>query len=169
MGGEAIEGNLIGTAADGTTPLGNGGNGVHVVMDGIDNGDQIGGTTAGAGNTIADNGADGVLVSGGLGGRGLVVRGNSIDNNTGLGIDMAPSTDESIGAPTIAAATFAPGGLQVSGSGPASPRRSSTSTRALPAIPPGSGEGAQFLGTLPGNFPAQTFSGTVAGPAPATP
>ena len=165
MGGEAIEGNLIGTAADGTTPLGNGSNGVHVVMDGIDNGDQIGGTTAGAGNTIADNGADGVLVSGGLG-RGLVVRGNSIDNNTGLGIDMAPSTDESIGAPTIAAATFAPGGLQVSGSGPASSSEEFDIYASPACDPSGSGEGAQFLGTLPGNFPAQTFSGTVAAPSP---
>jgi WD40-like Beta Propeller Repeat/Right handed beta helix region len=165
MGGEAIEGNLIGTAADGTSALGNGSNGVHVVMDGIDNGDQIGGTTAGAGNTIANNAGDGVFVSGG-GGRGLVVRGNSIDNNAGLGIEMAPSTDESIGAPTIAAATFAPGGLQVSGSGPASSSEEFDIYASPACDPSGSGEGAQFLGTLPGNFPTQTFSGTVAAPSP---
>ena len=165
MGGESIEGNLIGTAADGTTPLGNGSNGVHVVMDGIDNGDQIGGTTAGAGNTIADNGGDGVFVSGGLG-RGLVVRGNSIDNNGALGIEVAPGTDESIGAPTIAAATFAPDALQVSGSGPPSSAQEFDIYASPACDPSGSGEGAQFLGTLPGNFPSSTFSGTVAAPSP---
>ncbi len=165
MGGEAIEGNLIGTAADGTTPLGNGGNGVHVAMDGIDNGDQIGGTTAGAGNTIANNAGDGVFISG-PGGRGLVVRGNSIDNNAALGIEVAPSTDESIGAPTISAATFAPGGLQVSGSGSASSAQEFDIYASPACDPSGSGEGAQFLGTLLGNFPAQTFSGTVAAPSP---
>ena len=46
----------------------------------------IGGTTAGAGNTIANNNGVGVSVTGAGTGNGIL--GNSISANTGLGIDL---------------------------------------------------------------------------------
>jgi hypothetical protein len=48
---------------------------------------MIGGTAAGAGNTIAFNSGAGVFVTGGT---RNAIRGNSIFFNTGLGIDLAP-------------------------------------------------------------------------------
>src|SRR5205814_3960280 len=52
--GTVVQGNLIGTQIDGLSPLGNSGHGVNIV--GTSN-NSIGGTTAGAGNRIASNGA----------------------------------------------------------------------------------------------------------------
>ncbi len=81
-----LQGNLIGTDAGGTGPLGNAGSGIFVAAA---NGTQIGGTAVGAGNTIAYNGVRGVTVfSGNTGNR---ISRNSIYNNGGaarLGIDL---------------------------------------------------------------------------------
>ena len=80
--GSVVEFNLIGTAADGTTALGNGQDGVYI--DGSDN--QIGTTTAG--NSIGYNGLNGVTVA--LNPLDLrnAIRGNNIFYNGGLGIDL---------------------------------------------------------------------------------
>ena len=51
-----VEGNLIGTDEDGITAVANSGNGISVGADGS----TIGGTTAGAGNTISGNSAYGI-------------------------------------------------------------------------------------------------------------
>ena len=77
-----ITGNLIGTDAAGAAPLGNGGHGMEL----SGSGSEIGGTGAGAPNTVAFNGGAGVLVSGGT---GNAIRANSIHDNAGLGIDLA--------------------------------------------------------------------------------
>ncbi len=77
-----VQGNLIGLAPDGTTPLGNGGNGVEITTG---NNNTVGGLADGAGNRIAFNGGDGVFVSTGAG--NAILR-NSIFSNTGLGIDL---------------------------------------------------------------------------------
>ncbi|MDJ0497436.1 MAG: DUF5011 domain-containing protein, partial [Acidimicrobiia bacterium] len=70
--------NLIGVAADGTTPLGNGANGVHI--------DPVADTLIGT-NTIAHNAWDGVLLEPtSLTGNSIV--GNSIYSNGQLGIDL---------------------------------------------------------------------------------
>ena len=55
----AIQGNYVGVGADGTTPMGNGGVGVY-----LDTGESnlIGGTVAGDGNVISDNGGDGIQI-----------------------------------------------------------------------------------------------------------
>src|SRR5206468_8366514 len=50
--GNLIQGNFIGTKADGVSALGNRGYGIDL-LDGASN--SVGGTTAGAGNTIAFN------------------------------------------------------------------------------------------------------------------
>ena len=78
-----VQGNLVGTDALGTAALGNGGSGVAIA--GGANDTTIGGTTAGAGNTIAHNGGDGVFVASGAGHR---IASNSIFSNGGLGIDL---------------------------------------------------------------------------------
>jgi len=92
-----IQGNLIGTDATGSAPLGNGS--VFIGGAGIEGGgnnNTIGGTVPGAGNVIAFNmgppaGApqqghgQGVVL---FGGTGISIRGNSIFSNSGLGIDL---------------------------------------------------------------------------------
>ncbi len=95
--GTAVQGNLIGTQIDGLSPLGNGGDGVHII--GTSN-NTIGGATSGAGNRIAFNGANNTFGGGVIivssGSINNSVRGNSIFANTsngtsangGLGIDL---------------------------------------------------------------------------------
>jgi hypothetical protein len=76
-----VQGNFIGTQADGTSALPNSGDGISI--SGSNN--TIGGNTSNAGNTIHNNGGDGVFVASGTG-NGIV--GNSILGNAGLGIDL---------------------------------------------------------------------------------
>jgi len=85
-----IQGNHIGTNAAGTSTLGNTFDGVRAGADSSNT--SVGGTLAGAGNTIAFNGGDGVLVDRSTG-NGIL--GNSIFSNTGdpplsygLGIEL---------------------------------------------------------------------------------
>ena len=81
--GNLVQGNYIGTQIDGTSALGNTFKGVHITVDASTN--TIGGTAAGAGNTIAFNGGDGVFVDSGT---GNLIDPNSIHSNGGLGIDL---------------------------------------------------------------------------------
>ena len=83
-----IRTNLVGVAADGTTALGNVGNGIDIKG----NNNIIGGVAAGQANTIAFNTGVGVSVQddneqGGIS-VGNSIRGNSIHDNGGLGIDL---------------------------------------------------------------------------------
>jgi titin len=80
--GTSLLGNLIGVDVTQTKPLGNGGPGVV-----LSSGAVVGGTAAGAGNTIAHN-TDGISV---MSGTGSALRRNSIYSNAGLGIDLAPT------------------------------------------------------------------------------
>jgi CSLREA domain-containing protein len=77
--GNLVQGNFIGTQMDGASPLGNI-VGVFITA----NNNTIGGTSSGAGNTIAHN-IEGVDVSFGT---GNAIRGNSIFSNADLGIDL---------------------------------------------------------------------------------
>jgi hypothetical protein len=86
--GSVVQGNRIGTNAAGTGPLGNY-IGIYVV-NGSDN--TIGGTTAGEGNVIAYSSGQGVYVSNDNPGNvNFRIRGNSIHDNAGLGIDLDPA------------------------------------------------------------------------------
>ncbi len=84
--GNVMQGNLIGIAADGLTPLGNGRRGISIRYSADDN--IVGGTTAAAGNTIAYNTDEGVYVD--SSNTGNSIRANSIFSNTKLGIDLNP-------------------------------------------------------------------------------
>jgi CSLREA domain-containing protein len=81
-----VEGNFIGTDMTGTIALGNALDGV-VITDSVNN--SIGGTAAGAGNVIAHNGGRGVglVLNAGINNQ---ILGNSIFDNSGLGIDLVP-------------------------------------------------------------------------------
>jgi CSLREA domain-containing protein len=91
-----IYGNLIGTQADGASPLPNGGTGVQLSSSTHDN--IMGGLDPGQGNVIAYN-ATGVSI-------GVVdyynkVRGNSIRDNAGKGIALADNQNNTVSTPTI--------------------------------------------------------------------
>ncbi|HEV2945758.1 MAG TPA: hypothetical protein VGX70_00185, partial [Gemmataceae bacterium] len=77
-----VQGNFIGTDLGGTVRLGNAGAGVYV--SGVNN-ETIGGV--GAGNSIAYNSGDGVLEANAS---SISIRGNSIHDNGGLGINLGP-------------------------------------------------------------------------------
>jgi hypothetical protein len=96
--GNKVQGNFIGTGANGTTALGND-DGV-AISSGNDStiGSAIGsaiGSTAG-GNTIAHNDQDGVLVFGGLA-VGNRILSNSIFSNGETSIDLGGGTEDSFG------------------------------------------------------------------------
>ena len=77
-----VQGNKIGTTADGTGPLPNG-DGIVIIAG--SSGVTIGGTAAGEANLIAFNSNIGAAV---VDGTNNSIRGNSIHDNGGLGIDL---------------------------------------------------------------------------------
>jgi hypothetical protein len=94
--GNIIQGNYIGTAINGTSPLPNTTAVVNssggIFINGGNN-TTIGGTQSGAGNIIAYNGSYGIVIFGSPGaspvnGLGNSIRGNSIFANARLGIDL---------------------------------------------------------------------------------
>ncbi len=88
--GNFVQGNLIGTQGDGVTPLANSSHGV-LIYSGAGN-NAVGGRIAGAGNTIAYNGASGVDLRGDAG-VGNTIAGNSIFSNAMLGINFCSDYD----------------------------------------------------------------------------
>jgi hypothetical protein len=97
-----VQGNYIGTQANGTSALGNSRFGVIVENRASDN--IIGGTASGAGNVISGNGSNGVGIGGGA--TGTIVQGNFIGTNatgsavlgnTGAGISIFTSSNNTIG------------------------------------------------------------------------
>ncbi len=81
--GNTVQGNFIGTTSSGSGQLGNDNQGARFQSS---SNNTLGGTGAGAGNTIAFNGALGVFAPNGV---GNAVLGNSIFENTGMGINWS--------------------------------------------------------------------------------
>jgi titin len=98
--GIVVQGNTIGADVSGTQPLGNGGNGVALLGGAHDN--LIGGTAAGAGNVIAFNGNDGVLVDTGT---GNAILNDRIFASGNLGIELFNGGNNSQAAPRLASAS----------------------------------------------------------------
>ena len=93
-----IEGNLIGVAADRTTPLGNGFDGGIYLLTGANNNVVgLGLDGSGAGNVIANDTAAGIRMDGTTT-TGNTIRGNQIHDNFGLGIDLGGDTSSGVTA-----------------------------------------------------------------------
>jgi len=107
-----VQGNLIGTGADGLTALGNEIDGVLVTNGAANN--LIGGLGTGPGNTIAFNGADGVQINGpNTNGNGILS--NRIFANGGLGIDLVDGGNNLQPAPVLTSLTITSTGVVVQG------------------------------------------------------
>ena len=137
--GNVIEGNRIGTDVTGTANLGNTGDGVNIVSS---PNNTIGGTAAGAGNSIAFNTAAGVFVSTATGNQ---ILGNQIFSNGNLGINSTAGTLGNF--PTLTSAVSTQGTV-VTGTVTATVAGSyRIELFANPtADPSGFGQGQQFLG-----------------------
>jgi hypothetical protein len=123
--GNRIEGNFVGTNANGIIALGNDDDGVDVF--GADD-NTIGGTAASARNVISGNGGDGVQITGGLGTTGNEILGNYIGTdkngtsalgNTEEGVFIFSVKDNTVGGTAAGARNVISGndqdGVQISG------------------------------------------------------
>jgi len=122
-----VQGNFIGTKADGVSPLGNGRDGVVSTTSST----TVGGTVPGAGNVIAFNGESGIFFFSGTSDirgntifsnsrNGVVIQfahspivGNSIFNNGGLGIELTNGSGVTPNDPgDVDGGPFVPNNLQ---------------------------------------------------------
>jgi hypothetical protein len=110
--GNLIQGNLIGADKTGIAPL-RSFRGEGIYIRGGDN-NTIGGTTSGAGNTIAFNNQDGVLIDSGTGNS---ILSNSIFSNTPLGIflNSANNANDNQAAPVLTAVSSSGSGTTITG------------------------------------------------------
>lgn len=107
--GNLVQGNFIGTDVTGAAPLGNAREGIHMVNA---SNNTVGGTAAGAGNIIANNNGDGVLVDHGV---GNAIQANAIFSHTGLGIRLINGGNNNQAFPVISSATSNETGTTVEG------------------------------------------------------
>jgi CSLREA domain-containing protein len=165
--GSTLKGNKIGTDAAGTSPVANGSHGIELCCGAGNN--TVGGTDLGDSNVIAYNGGAGVTVhgvpSGSTGANGNRITGNSIHDNTGLGIDLGndgvtpndagdsdsdPDANNLQNFPVITAATVTGSTKTIAGTLNSTPGQVFTleffANTACDAS--GNGEGATYLGVL---------------------
>ncbi len=154
--GNRVLGNLVGTTASGTVPLGNEEGGV-ALFSGTATNNSIGDGTAAGSNTVAFNGfAGGIVVVDGDQTRNPISR-NSVFSNVGPGIDLGldgPTTndpgDPDAGAnnlqnkPVITSAKNASGRTTISGKLNSNPNR--TFKVEFSSNPAGTDEGKTFVG-----------------------
>ncbi len=110
-GTNTIQGNLIGTAANGTDPIGNG-IGIEAISSPNVNSNIIGGINAGEANVIAFNVGQGILLDNASHDQNQI-RGNSIFCNGIKGIDLNGVANTNLAAPNITNQTL----TSVSGTG----------------------------------------------------
>jgi hypothetical protein len=163
--GVDIQGNLIGTRADGISPLPNGSMGVFIrLFPDADSDINVGGTTPAAANVIAFNAQAGIGFDGtNANGSGASLLGNSIHSNDELGIDLGgfgngvtpndpkdpDKGDNNLqNYPVLTSAVASGGEVTVTGSLNSRPRKSfKIQFFSSPAADPsGFGEGKTFLG-----------------------
>jgi hypothetical protein len=138
-----IQGNLIGTDITGMVPMGNAGNGVHLI--GLAVLSTVGGTDPGAGNVIAYSGLDGVLVAGKA---QNAILGNSIHDSGNLGIELTNGANQDQAAPVLDAAVVRDGRTVVFGTLTSTPNTTFTLEFFANDAPNGHGygEGQIWLG-----------------------
>jgi hypothetical protein len=146
-GNNLVQGNRIGTDVTGTLALGNGGNGVDLSAGAHDI--TIGGAAPGAGNVIAFNGHDGVLIDGGD--RNLVSR-NSIFANAHLGVELLDHGNNDQAAPELTSARVhrrpGAGGGDTTIKGTFTGQPATTYTLEFYADSGTPAQGRQFLGSI---------------------
>jgi gliding motility-associated-like protein len=98
-GTNTIQNNIIGSNATKTAPIPNTGNGIYLTGGSASN--IIGGVNASEPNTINNNGGNGVVVDGATSINNSIHK-NSFSCNTGRGIVLSNSGNNSYAAPTIA-------------------------------------------------------------------
>jgi hypothetical protein len=165
-GGNKVQGNLIGTQGDGTSPLGNSDHGMLVNSD--DN--LIGGAEPGAANTIAFNVRNGMFFESSASSKATCNRilGNSVFSNGGVGIDLEGGIEDAAGRtandpgdsdagpnalqnfPLLSSASVSDAGTtEIAGtleSTPSTKRKKKTFTIQFFSNPSTSDEGKTFLG-----------------------
>jgi hypothetical protein len=143
----SVAGNYIGTKSGGNKALGNGSGGVR-----LEAGVQEAGVSS---NRIAFNGGPGVIVDGtpnqhGFSASGDSILGNSMFNNTALGIDLLNGGNDDQAAPAIESVTTDGGSTTIGGTLDSTP--SATFRIELFSSPncdpSGAGEGKTFVGSV---------------------
>lgn len=145
-----VRGNVIGLAANGITPIPNVSDGIIIRNQASNN--IIGGQIAGAGNTIAFNGRDGVHMDNQQAQvRSNTVSGNSIYSNVGKGIALLTGANDVLQPPVI------------TGTSPVSGTACAQCT--IEVFSDGTDEGRQFEGSaLSDNAGSWTLNEAVSGP-----
>ena len=141
---DVVEGNFIGTNRKGTANIGNTDSGILVQDGSTEN--TIGGTVAGAGNTIAFNARNGVTVGAAIMDDSLenAILQNSIYSNNLLGISVTNSAPQS--APVLASAAV--GSTQTTITGSITGPDDTTMRVELFRNPAGTGQGEVYLGSV---------------------
>jgi hypothetical protein len=139
-----IQGNRIGTDAGGTGPLGNGRHGVNLSTAG----NTVGGIGYGAGNTIAWNGADGVLVDGATG--NTILRNAIYGHDNGLGIELVHNGNHGQEFPVLTSAATDGDTTTITGTLASAPNTAFTIEIFVndECNPSGYGEGERFFASL---------------------
>jgi titin len=145
FGSNVVQGNLIGTDVTSTQPLGNVHDGVHIGATNSATNNTVGGEAPGAGNTIAFNGGDGVLVDKAS---GNAILGNAIFANAHLGIELVNGGNHDQAAPVLTSATTDGTSTTVTGTLTSAPNTTFTLEIFASSVNDPSGAGEQFLGSV---------------------
>ncbi|HEV3229185.1 MAG TPA: PKD domain-containing protein [Solirubrobacteraceae bacterium] len=139
--GNVLQGNLIGTTADGSGVLANLGTDAISIGGGAAH-NTIGGTAVGAGNTIA-NAGNGVEVNG-ASTTGEQILGNAIFANSHLGIALTSGGNATAPAPTISSVSSGPSSTTIAGTATPGTARVEAFSNSGCSDP----EGAHYLGSV---------------------